>query len=402
MTKFPKNTARNPSRILNLAAPGHPTAARGRTGDSPKPIRPRIVLIFLSLAGMAALAGGLSAQDTAPIDSNPPIDSQPAVDSDPATESQQETTVPPGSPSDSTGKKRPTPRVTRARRPIFAERDWDGIYFENLFREGLVGPRPASGSLTEKTAGGPEAKGTGGETGTEPPANGQRGWAEVISGEAIENEVKRLQLQLEQDITTPVKFKTDYLKVRQTYSLLSMWFAIIHEYPDSVRWKQYAASVQPACWRAAAAARTDSDQAFQSARLRKEELQEMIRGGAFTDTEKPVERIDWSQVVDRVPTMTHLEASLADLKLRTASAGEFKSNTEEIFNQASAIAAIGRVLAQEEMEGGDDEDYRGLSQNMTASAMALIAACQLNDFESAAQAVNKLEQSCNKCHEDWR
>jgi hypothetical protein len=125
-------------------------------------------------------------------------------------------------------------------------------------------------------------------------------------------------LQLEQEITTPVKFKTDYLKVRQSYSLLSMWFAIIFEYDGEVRWKDAAAVVQPACWRAAANARTDAEQAYQYARLRKEELQQLIRGGSFGDTEKPIESLDWSQVIDRVPTMVQLESSLGSLKTMTS------------------------------------------------------------------------------------
>jgi len=35
-----------------------------------------------------------------------------------------------------------SPPVKRVKRPHFTERDWDGIYFENLFEEGLVGERP--------------------------------------------------------------------------------------------------------------------------------------------------------------------------------------------------------------------------------------------------------------------
>jgi len=54
------------------------------------------------------------------------------------------------------------------------------------------------------------------------------------------------------------------------------------------------------------------------------------------------------------------------------------------------------------MEGGDDEDYRGLAGEMTKSAQSLLQACKLKDFDSAGKAVNQIEQSCNKCHEDWR
>jgi cytochrome c556 len=224
----------------------------------------------------------------------------------------------------------------------------------------------------------------------------------VVPGEAIESEIKRLHLQLVQDLTTPIKFKTDYLKVRQSYSLLSMWFAIIFEYDGEVRWKQAAAIVQPACWRAAANARTDGEQAYQYARLRRDELQELIRGGAFGDSEKPIEAVDWSQVVDRVPTMVQLENSLNNLKTLTASKAEFQGSVEDVVQQAAVIAAIGKVLSNETMEGGDDEGYRDLAGEMRGGATTLLEAVKLNDFDSASSAVNRIEQSCNKCHEDWR
>ena len=300
---------------------------------------------------------------------------------------------------------REPPIVRRVRRPQFTPRDWEGIYFEDLFREGLVGERPKPGTTS---AARPVPK----PAGTTPPAPEKvaeqpgeaeaMGWSAVVSGEAVESEVKRLVLQLEQDVTTPIKFKTDYQKVRQDYSLLSMWFAIIYEYEAEVRWKQAAAIVQPACWRAAANARTDGEQAYQYARLRKEELQELVRGGSFGEAEKPIEAVDWSQVIDRVPTMLQLESSLNNLKSSLASKGEFEGGIEDILQQASVIAVIGKVLAEEEMEGGDDEDYRGLAGEMTKSAQSLLQACKLKDFDSAGKAVNQIEQSCNKCHEDWR
>ncbi|MFN9880789.1 MAG: hypothetical protein ACK557_20155 [Planctomycetota bacterium] len=316
---------------------------------------------------------------------------------------------------------RELPPVRRARRPQFQPRDWDGVYFENLFREGLVGPRPVPGTTSQRSTNPrtttpqttvPPRSAVAGQdpaVGREPvageaenPSASGAAWSSVVTGEAIESEVKRLHLQLEQDLTTPIKFKTDYLKVRQTYSLLSMWFAIIFEYEGDVRWKSAAATVQPACWRAAANARTDGEQAYQYARLRKDELQELIRGGSFGDTEKPIEAVDWSQVVDRVPTMVQLEASLTSLKALTASKADFQSSVEEVAQQAAVIAAIGRVLANETMEGGDDESYRALAGEMRGGAAGLLEALKLNDFESAGNAVNRIEQSCNKCHEDWR
>lgn len=337
-----------------------------------------------------------------PVEKSEPAIAQPA--SQPADEAG---VVPPPVESKSQAPgRRELPPVRRAKRPTFQPRDWDGIYFENLFREGLVGPRPQPGASTSpRPAIAAGAAGSGRQMAADSAGDASApggAWASVVPGEAIESEVKRLQLQLEQDLTTPIKFKTDYLKVRQSYSLLSMWFAIIFEYDGDVRWKQAAAVVQPACWRAAANARTDGEQAYQYARLRKEELQTLIRGGSFGDSEKPIAAVDWTQVVDRVPTMVQLEASLTGLKALTASKSEFEGGEDNVVQQAAVIAAIAKVLANEAMEGGDDEGYRDLAGEMQSEATTLLEAVKLKDYASASSAVNRIEQSCNKCHEDWR
>ena len=298
---------------------------------------------------------------------------------------------------------KPAPVVKRVKRPIFNERDWDGIYFENLFRDGLVGPRPTILSPGNAGGVGENTDSTGqGEKSVGAEGSKDGSWSKFIPGEVLENEIKRLHSLLEVEVTTPLKFKSDYLKARQTYSMLSMWFAVIYEYPGDVRWKQFAAVAQPALWRAAANSRTASDQAYQNAKLRKDDLQEMIRGGAFPDVEKPIEELDWSQVVDRVPVMTQLQESLDELKQQTANAGEFSGRMDEIVHRAAMIAAIGQILAKENMEDADDEGYTKFANKMSNQALAVLDACKVKDFQAAAAAVNKIDQSCNNCHEEWK
>ncbi len=136
---------------------------------------------------------------------------------------------------------RKTKKVTRVKRPNFTERDWDGIYFENLFAEGLDGDRPLN--LNPATAANPVEATTGAvveQNQVAGPADGLV-WSSLIERSTLEDEVKRLQRKLTVDVTTPVKFKSDYAKAHQSYSMLSMLFAIIREYDQEVRWQNFAA-----------------------------------------------------------------------------------------------------------------------------------------------------------------
>jgi hypothetical protein len=295
-------------------------------------------------------------------------------------------------------------QVTRVARPEFSPADWDGIYFENLFEQGLVGPRPqalpAAGAGTPGAAANSVAPGGAGQS--VEPSSGDGNWTRLISANTLEDEIKAIQAALANDITTPVRFRSDYAKVHRSFSMLSLLFAIVSQYSDEVRWKSDASAAQVSFWQAAANSRVGTQQAFESCRRRLEILTELVRGGKFTGEEKPREDFDWSNVVDRNPLMHRLQGSLDQLKTGTSSQEEFKKRLAELRHESELVAAIGWVLAQENMTDADDDDYRQHSLEMQQFASLVVQAVAALDYKSAAAAVNRISQSCDSCHADWR
>lgn len=296
---------------------------------------------------------------------------------------------------------RKTKKVTRVKRPTFTERDWDGIYFENLFEDGLVGDRPqqlnpgAMPNTQNSNQANAEKEGTTGDSQA-------FAWSKLISRSTVEDEVKRLQKQLSLDVTTPVKFKSDYSKAHQSFSMLSMLFAIIGEYDQEIRWKKFSAEAQVSFEKAAANARVGTSQSYESCRRRLEDLTEMVRGGNFAGRESPPETLDWSNVVDRSPLMERLQEAQERLKLMTASKGEFTRELASVMQEAELIAAISNVLTLENMTDADDEGYVEFANEMNKAALQIVTACKTNDFDAASRAANATSQSCDNCHSEWR
>jgi hypothetical protein len=295
--------------------------------------------------------------------------------------------------------KQPPRKIKRVRRPVFKERDWDGIYFEDLFRDGLVGPRPKKLTAEQLAAQNKPEDATASQLGAE---NKGSGWSQWISGPTIEDEVKALQQQLAVDITTPGKFKTDYNKVHQSYSILSMLFAIIGQYDGDVRWKQFSGPAQASFERAAANSRVGTIQAYESCKRRAQQLQDMVRGGNFSGTDKPAETLDWSQVVGHSPVMEQLEISYEALKQLTARESQFNESMPEVLHLAELIAAMSHTIQQPSMEYGEEEGYVEYARQMRDAAAKVSKSCRNNDFESASNAVNLIGQTCTNCHEEWR
>ena len=296
---------------------------------------------------------------------------------------------------------RKSKKVTRVKRPKFSEKEWDGIYFRNLFEDGLVGPRPAQ--LSPGEAGSTTKPGGFDSPGDEPTTSETSSkWSGLVSATTIEDEVKAIQKRLAMEVTTPVKFKSEYSKAHQSFSMLSMLFGIVREYDSEVRWKRFANEAQISFERAAANSRVGTIQAYESCKRRKGDLEEMVRGGNFNASEKAPEELDWSAVVDRSPIMKRLQASRELLKQLSSNEKEFSDGTEKIFHESELVAAMGYALMMENMTDADDDGYLELSKAMLEAANQTKNACLHQDYDAASTAINLIDQSCNNCHDEWK
>ncbi len=287
----------------------------------------------------------------------------------------------------------------RAARPVFTERDWEGIFFTDLFAEGLVGEPPAAGAVAMAASATPQP---GFEPGDETAAAGAAGWSQLIGRDALENEIKQLQIALDTQLTTPGRFSTSYREVNWSFEMLATWVAVLMQYDSEVRWKDSAATVLAAANQAVITTRKPGDDSFRYATAVRQSLTDMIRGGPFETAEKPVEAVDWAVAVNRTTVMKNLDFRLPLLKAGTADNAAFTTAGEETLQHASAIAALARVLAQPGVDTADDKSYGALAAAMEQAARELTSAVQASDFPGAQAAANRIEQSCNNCHGEWR
>ncbi len=294
----------------------------------------------------------------------------------------------------------PPMRIKRAKRPVFTERDWDGIYFRDLLKEGLVGERPTD-TRPKAAPVNPMVDNSGADS--EGPAAAGDGWSAIIAPGTLENEIKRLEQELRSKLSTPGRFKSDYAEFHQMFSVLSALMGIIMEYDSDVRWKDQAPEVLASVARAAANARVGTVQAFQYSKQQIEYLTEMVRGGNFSGTEPPVETMEWGEIAWRSPLMQRLEQAMSQsLKPDLASNTEFTSNIERVMHEAEIVGALARVLCQEGMDEADEEDYVQYARAMQQAALELVQAARQQNYDQAAQAANAIEQSCSDCHAEWR
>lgn len=286
----------------------------------------------------------------------------------------------------------------RAPAPKFSADSTKGIFFDSV-GEAIRGERPSLQSLRQKQAvqvveAAPEPSGgAGGSTGP---------WDKLISPTSIEDEIKRLKLHYDSVVTQPGPFKSGgYEQARLDLMTMSSLFAIISEHGGDVRWKEDAAAARDLLGRTAFNCNEGTNQVFNEARARKDDLQDLMSGTGLRGR-KVEEATDWAAIADRSPLMEYAEILKDQLRDATSSDDNVKSDPNAVRRPAELLAVLGRILVQEGLDDADDADYAAFSAAMTQAAKEVTRGLELDDYDAIGKAVGAVTQSCDACHADYR
>jgi hypothetical protein len=278
------------------------------------------------------------------------------------------------------------------------------IFFGDAFKEGLSGPRPTNLSQpTKAVAGNPGASSTPTDGSSAAADSAGSGWSAIVSAAAVEDEIKALKLMVDADVTTPSAYASGHKAGRRDFTMLAMLFAIAGEYDGDVRWKKDAPAARDLFARTAANSKVGTQQAYNEARLRKQELQDLVGGQSPYEGKVADAKVQWSSVCDRPPMMQHLELIFDPrVKAAVSDEGNFKSSIEKLSHDAEILAAVGTVLAKEGMADADSDEYKAFCEVLKKSGREIVEACKNKNYATASSAVSAIAKACNDCHELYR
>ena len=294
--------------------------------------------------------------------------------------------------------KRSATKPRRARPPKF-DAQVTSTFFDDASKV-LNGPRPKF-----STGNGPKQPGPG-PVDPKTPDSGGKGvyaWSKLISAETVEDEIKRINLLVGQNVTTPTKFRGGgFKKGRVHFSMLAVLFAITAEYDGEIRFKKIAPGARQAFARAGFNCKVGTIGAYNEAKARKLDIADLVRGSSVTFAKGDV-KATWVKVADRPPLMKWLEEAQQNrLSPWTASDAQFKKNNEKLLHEAQIVAALADVISRESYEFGDDPDYVKFCTQLKKAALDVVEAVKGDNAADARKAVGVMGQSCSDCHEDYR
>jgi cytochrome c556 len=145
-----------------------------------------------------------------------------------------------------------------------------------------------------------------------------------------------------------------------------------------------------------------TDQTFQEATQRKQDLADLI-GGSRPKSSEAEAKADWGQVADRPPLMQRVNIAQQDrLTKWLASKEEFAANRDEIKHESQLVATIAEIVGREGFEFWDDETYAQYARELKQAESEVAAAVELDNFDQARQAIGRATKACADCHEGYR
>ena len=90
------------------------------------------------------------------------------------------------------------------------------------------------------------------------------------------------------------------------------------------------------------------------------------------------------------------------LKKWLANKGEFTAHRDDVRHESQLAATIADIIRREGFEYWDDEQYANFARELRQAATDVAAAAELDNFEQAQQASNRMTKACADCHEGFR
>jgi hypothetical protein len=243
------------------------------------------------------------------------------------------------------------------------------------------------------------------ETGTSGPAVATGGdgfsWQTLISADTLEGEIKTGTTQVAEVVGLQTKFSTGHSLARKVYSIMAVAFHIISRYDGEVKWKDKAAGLRDGLSKAAANSKVLSEQAWREARLRHEEMSQLLRGDSLNVPDSEADPT-WPEVADRPPLMQRLDEAKNQLLPWTANSGDFKAHKDEVLREAQMLAILARIIQDPNYEFADDSSYQEYATALQAGSQGLLEAVAADDADKAQASMGIVTKACDDCHGGFR
>jgi hypothetical protein len=279
------------------------------------------------------------------------------------------------------------------------------VFFDNPIAESKQAGEVATAAATPVVAATTPAAATPmpmEEKPADAPAGASAGagdWASILTTEDIQEEVKKIRLRLQDNLSAIGKYNAHYNKeIRWDGSGLAALAAIAMVHPDKVSWKAHAGQIRDIASEMASKAKGLGVKPFEDTKKEFEKIDGLLGGNPPPDLAPAAENVTFSDVANRRNLMHCLETGADYLRANFQAAATFEKEAEDVARSASIVAAYCKVIGTEGYISADEEDYQNFLKPLLDANLIMAKAAKEKDFTAFSEANGRVVKYCSDCH----
>lgn len=244
-----------------------------------------------------------------------------------------------------------------------------------------VGPMPPAEKVTAK----PEAT--------------AEGWNALVSVEDLQDEVKKIRLRLQDNLSSVTKFNSHYAKeIVWDGAGLAALAEIALAHPDKVSWKTHAGQIRDAAKEMIGKSKALGPKAFEATKKEFEKIDGLLSGNPPPGLPPAAEGVAFSDVAPRKHLMQCIQEGYESLRANYQAANSLEKKSEEAAHTASIVAAYSKVIGTDGYNSTDEDDYKTFLKALLEANLTMAKAAREKDFDAFTKANGPIPKICSDCH----
>lgn len=235
------------------------------------------------------------------------------------------------------------------------------------------------------------------------PAGGGSDWKDLISGELIGTETKKIKNRLTDSLSSVGKYNGNYKDgIQVDGAVLAALAQVLHQHPDSLSWKPDAPTVRDLSSELAKKAKGLGQASYDPSKEVFVKLEGVLSGNKPPGLEEAPPQLPFGEFASRMALMKRMQKSFDFMKSNIQNDAAFKKEAETIQHEAAMLATLTKVTGAKEYPGGDEDEYQQFIKDLVKASVEAVEASKADEFPKFQDAITRVQKLCDACHQAYR
>jgi hypothetical protein len=227
-------------------------------------------------------------------------------------------------------------------------------------------------------------------------------WKDLISGEDLQEEVKRIRNDLTSGLQGQGQYNAHYKEIQIQGAVLAGLAAIAAKHPEPPSWKAKAKFVRDAASDVASKSKGLGAKPYEETAKSFDKVKALLDGNTPADLGESADDVPLSEVASRKGLMGRMDLAEQWMRSNVANESVLKKEAEKVSHEASVLATLSKMVATEGYDSADEDDYKDFAKKMVEASLDISKAAKAGDMAGFNDGMSRVKKQCDGCHLGYR